>query len=164
MRSAADRGTARNSHLGPYHGPFSDFHIVSDLNQVINTCGASYTRAPERRPVNGYIRTDPHIVFNLDGSRLRDLMIEAGGARKSEPITSDNGTAVNGHIISDSDSFPNRHVREYDCSAAYLDHGSMNLCPVSDFDPLTDCRGGVNKTFIKFDARRGLEFFACQRR
>src|SRR3990172_2804002 len=66
---------ARNACLGHNDTVFSDYAVVSNLDQVIDFRSATYQGNPQSRSVNGGIGSNLYIVLNDDNSNLGNLLI-----------------------------------------------------------------------------------------
>ena len=91
---------------------FADFHVVRDLDQVVNLRALADDRRAERAAVNRHVRADFHVVANDDVADLRHLAVNAAVQHVTETVRADHRAGVNADAPADFRARINRDVRK----------------------------------------------------
>ena len=116
---------------------------MSDLDEIIQFRATFDKCFRKCGSVDSCVGSDLNIVFNDDGSDLWDLMVAIAHGCESEAVTTDNGTTVDNHSVSDGYLFSDINVR-IDKSIgtdfrAFADiNEGLNDGVVSDFNVVSD--------------------------
>ncbi len=101
----------RNSGLRRDDGIFSNDHVMSDLNEIIDLYTFLDPSSSESGSVNRRVGANLHVVVDLDDADLRNFFVATVNQLKSETVRADNRAAVNDDARANSRSFANGHVR-----------------------------------------------------
>src|ERR1043166_9003595 len=103
---------------------FSDNDVVSDLHEIVDLDAFLNPGPAKARPIDGRVRTDFHVVVNLDDADLRNLSLPTVFEFKSEAIGADHYASVNNDARANLAALSNCHVRINETRAA--DRGFMS--------------------------------------
>src|SRR5262249_18763820 len=135
---AAYRGSAGKPGEGGHDGVFADLDIVADLDQVVEFCPATNSRAAESRAVNAAVRADLDIVFDHHAAHLQELdLAPVLVGREAEAVGADHHAAVNATSRADLGLVIDRNVGEdhsviADAAVIADDHPRMQRHAVAD--------------------------------
>src|SRR5215831_11789454 len=120
-RAAGNPSLRRNHHV------FTNVHIVTHVDQVIDLGSAADACDIERPAIHGGIRTDLHVVFNQQAPDLGELFISPGHvvAHIAETIAAQHRTGMDHNAVSQLRARINRDVR-------------VNHAVASDANPVAD--------------------------
>src|SRR4051812_19365699 len=90
---------------------FSDFHIVPDLDEVINLSPLTYHRFTKRGPIDRSSRADLDVVFNSNNSNLRDLVMFAAMSREAVTVGAEDNPAMNDAAVANPRAVVNDDIR-----------------------------------------------------
>ncbi len=126
-----DACAPRNSGLRRDDGIFSNDHVMSNLNEVIDLYTFLDPRSSESSSVNRRVGANLYFVIDLDDADLWNFFVAAVNQFKSKTVRADNRATVNDDPRADPRSFANSHVRvDYTRRA---DHGFVsNVAARSD--------------------------------
>ncbi len=87
------------------------FHVVRDMDEVVDFHAPPDERPAERPAVNRRVRSDLHVVFHHHDSHVTDLDELPLAAREPEAVRAEDRARVDHHPASDSAAFADRDVR-----------------------------------------------------
>ena len=85
---------SRDADLGDDDGVFSDHHVVGDLDEVVDLYPSLDPGPAEGAAVDRRIRSDLHVIVDLDIADLGDLQIVLSGSGKSEAVAPDDDAGM----------------------------------------------------------------------
>src|SRR6516225_964252 len=106
----AARKILRDSGLGGNDRVFSDDHVVSDLDEIVDLHAFLNPGSAESCAINRCVRADLDVVIDLHDSDLRDFLVAPFNRFESETVGPDDHAAMNNHSGTNSASFANRHI------------------------------------------------------
>src|SRR6266446_9632668 len=90
---------------------FPNYHIVSNLDQVVDLRPLANPSPPKSRPVNRRVGPDFNVVIHLNDPNLRHLGVPPIVKLKPKSIAAQHRAAVNDDAIADDAPVPDRHPR-----------------------------------------------------
>ena len=129
--SVADSHTPSNSGLGSYDRVFADHYVMRDLHQIINLRSGLNPSPTKPRPIDCRVRTDFHVVVDLDNSDLWHFLLTFRGHFESESVGADHHPTVQNYSGPKPAPFPDNHSR-------------INHTAVSDRDVVSDVAAGAD--------------------
>src|SRR5262249_39744797 len=117
--SLADSHTPGNSRLRRYYCVFADYHVMRDLHQIINFRSRLNPGSTKTRSIDGRVRTDFHVVVDLDNSDLRHFLLTLRCHFEAEPVCADDHSTVQNYPGAEPAPFPDNDSRIDD--AAFSD-------------------------------------------
>ena len=88
-----------------------DDDVVGDHHEVVDLGAFPNVGAAKARPVDGRVRSDFHVVVDLDDAGLRNLDVPAAVELKSEAVATNYGPAMDDHAAANARALANRHMR-----------------------------------------------------
>src|SRR5436190_13254554 len=73
----------------------TDFHVVPDLNQVVDFCPLAYYRLAQGRPIDRRPRPDLNVVLDPDDTNLGNFVMLTLVHGEAVPVGADDDTGVN---------------------------------------------------------------------
>ncbi len=144
-RVRTDGRTPGNSRLGCDNSVFADFHVVRDLDEIIQFRAAPHNRGFQRTAVDAGVRSDFDIVFDDHAANLRELDVAVPILHKAESIGSDHSARVDDHIVSDFHVGIDRDTRMQHTPVTDP-HTFSNHAPGPDRGSLADNRAGLDNS------------------
>src|SRR5258708_1618508 len=100
--SLTDRRAARNPHATRDGGMSAYGHVVAYLYLIVQLHPMLHHRVVDGAPVDGGVRTDLHIVADLDAAHLRHLHPSPRIGRETEAVGADHGSDVQNTTLADA--------------------------------------------------------------
>src|ERR1041385_5841996 len=124
---------------------FADFHVVPDLNEIIDLGPLAYHGLPQRSAIDRGSRADFDVVFDPDNPDLRNLVMLALMGREAVTIGTNDDTTVNDAAVADAGAVVNSDIGINDAvvadDGAGFDRDALENCDVvSDDDVFADHR------------------------
>ena len=94
--------TARYADLSNNKGVLAHYHIMCNLNQIIDFCSALDPGFSQCRPINSAVCTYFNIIVNLNNPYLRNLYMSGFILCITETIASDNCSTMDNDAIPQS--------------------------------------------------------------
>ena len=88
-----------------------DLAIVSDVNHVVELRALANTRNAQGCAVHTGVRTDLDVVFHLNGTDLRELLVVVLNHREAESICPDYTPGMEQNTRTDPDAVIQRDIR-----------------------------------------------------
>jgi hypothetical protein len=107
---SADSRASSDAHLCDKDAMLSDSDIVGNLDQVIDFGPLFDQGMAEGSTVDRHIRTEFHIVLNDHVAELGDLMVSALMLNITEPVSSNDRTAMDDHTSTKATAFADHDI------------------------------------------------------
>src|SRR5947207_10417633 len=114
----AELSGTRDANLRDEQTMFADFHVVPDLDQVIDLGPLTYHGLAECGAVDRSSGANLHIVFDPDDPDLRDLVMFASVRGKAVAIRTNHDAGMNDAAVADARAIVNDDVRINDAVVA----------------------------------------------
>src|SRR5438876_9105107 len=88
----------------------ADFHIMTNLNQVIDFSPLADHRFPQGRPVNRRPGSNFDIIFDPDYTDLRNLMVLTIVHRETVPVRTNDSSGVDNAAAADPRAVINDYI------------------------------------------------------
>ena len=90
----------------------ADFHVVRDLDEIINLRALADDGRAERAAVNRHVRADLHVIADDDVANLRNFAVDAAVQHVAESVRADDRAGVDADAMADFRARINCHVRK----------------------------------------------------
>jgi hypothetical protein len=117
---------------------------VRNLNEVVDLRACPDSRLANGRPIDRRVCPDLDVVFDREGTNLRDFFMRAVGApREPKAVAADHGAILDDDAVANANAFANRDTRVNGAIVAYLrslSDGDMGIHDraLADANPVTE--------------------------